>query len=261
MNKEKIAISLDKPLLDMIDFMTDGTNLRSRSQAIEKLLKKGIELEYVRAAVILIRDKEQKTLLEEINEKPLILLHLDLLQKAGIKKAYLISKETDETEEILEVAKESKVRLEFINEKETIGNAQALLKIKPLIKTHFVVMLGDTYNNFDLKKMVLSHLKKDKLATVGLMSHHQPDRYSSVELEGDRIVEFRNKKESKSFIIDAGIYIFKPLIFKYFDFTTRSFERDVLPILCEKDEMNGYFTYGEYKHLGEEPAPEADSFK
>ena len=252
MKKEKIAISVDKPLLDMIDSMIDGTNLRSRSQAIEKLLKKGIELEYVRSAIILIRDKEQETLIKEIHGKPLILHHLEMLQKAGIKKAILISKQTDFIEEIKDIAKESKVKLEFIDEKETIGNAQALLKAKPHVKTHFVVILGDTYNNFDLKKMILFHLKKDKLATVGLISHPEANRYSSVELEGDRIVEFRNKKESKSLVIDAGIYVFKPLIFKYFDFTSRSFERDVLPLLCEKDEMSGYFTYGEYEHLGDE---------
>ena len=252
MNKEKIAISVDKPLLEMIDAMIDGTNIRSRSQAIETLLKKGIEQEYVRAAVILIRDTEQQTLLKKINEKTLIASHLELLHKAGIKKAYLITKNTEKLKEIQEATKQERIKLEIIDEKETIGSAQALLKAKPFLKTNFIVMLGDTYNNFDLKKMILYHLKKDKIATVGLISHQKPILYSSVELEGDTIVSFRNKKESHSYVIDAGVYIFKPLIFKYFNFTTRSLERDVLPQLCDKGEMDGYFTFGEYKHLGEE---------
>lgn len=252
MNKEKIAISLDKPLLDMIDAMIDGTNLRSRSQAIEKLLKLGIEQEYAKSAVILIRDKDQHLLLKEINGKPLMMHHLELLYKAGIKKPYLITKQTELIDQILAVTKDAKLKLEWIDEKDTQGNAQALLKAKPFLKTHFVVMLGDTYNHFDLKKMIIFHLQKDKLATVGLITHPKPSLYSSVELEGDRIVAFRNKKDSKSYIIDAGIYIFKPLIFKYFDFTTRSFERDVLPQLCEKEEIDGYFTFGEYTHMGEQ---------
>lgn len=252
MNKEKIAISVDKPLLEMIDDMIDGTNMRSRSQAIETLLKKGIEQEYVKAAVILIKDTEQATLLKKVKEKSLMACHLEMLYKAGIKKVYLITKSTEKTEEIVAAVKDEKLKLEIIDEKETIGSAQALLKAKPFLKTNFVVMLGDTYNNFDLKKMILYHLKKDKIATVGLISHNKPILYSSVQLEGDNIVEFRNKKESNSYIIDAGIYIFKPLIFKYFDFTTRSLERDVLPVVCQKREMDGYFTYGEYIHLGEE---------
>lgn len=252
MNKEKIAISVDRPLLEMIDAMIDGTNIRSRSQAIETLLKKGIEQEYVKTAILLIKDTEQGILLKKVKERPLITCHLDMLYKAGIKKVYLITKPTEKTQEILEIVKDEKLKVEIIDEKETVGSAQALLKAKHLLKTNFVVMLGDTYNNFDLKKMILFHLKKDKIATVGLISHNKPILYSSVQLEGDNIVEFRNKKESNSYIIDAGVYIFKPLIFKYFDFTTRSLERDVLPVVCQKIEMDGYFTYGEYIHLGEE---------
>ena len=39
MKKPKIAISLDKPLLDLIDSKVDGSILRSRSQAMEFFLK------------------------------------------------------------------------------------------------------------------------------------------------------------------------------------------------------------------------------
>jgi len=42
LTKEKIAISLDKPLLTLLDALVDGITYRSRSQAIEHLLRKGL---------------------------------------------------------------------------------------------------------------------------------------------------------------------------------------------------------------------------
>jgi NDP-sugar pyrophosphorylase family protein len=59
-------------------------------------------------------------------------------------------------------------------------------------------------------------------------------------------VEFRNE-DSDSHIIDAGIYIFKPSIFKHL--TGKSFEKEVLPKLCKTNEVKGYFTHGKYLHL------------
>ncbi len=250
--KEKIAISLDRPLLTLIDALVDGTTLRSRSQAIESLVRKGISQEYVHDAVILVKKEHQQLLLTKVHGKTLIAAHLSLLERANVKQCYLITPASALTEKIQKtVPKNSKVHFTLIEEKEQKGNVHALQLVKENLSTHFVVLLGDTYNAFDLKKMILFHLNKNKIATVGLMSHNQPNLYSSVELEGDRIVAFRNKKKSNSFVIDAGIYVFNRMLFHYFDSTTAFFEKDVLPKLCALEQMNGYFTYGSYHHYGE----------
>lgn len=252
LKKEKIAISVDKPLLTVVDALVDGVTIRSRSQAIEALVRKGISHEYVQDAVILVKKEHQHLLLQKINGKELIAAHLALLENANIKQCYLITPKTETTTKIETIIpKKSKVIFTVIDEKEQKGNVHALHLLQEKLSTNFVVMLGDTFNSFDLKKMILFHLNKNKIATVGLMTHNQPNLYSSVELEGDRIVAFRNKKKSESFVIDAGIYVFNILLFHYFDTTTKLFEKDVLPKLCAVEQMNGYFTYGKYKHLGE----------
>jgi NDP-sugar pyrophosphorylase family protein len=250
--KEKIAISLDRPLLTMVDAMVDGTTYRSRSQAIESLVRKGLAQEYVRDAVILIKKDHQKLLLQDVQGKPLLLQHLLLLEKASVKRCYLVTQKSNYTDDLL-VAVEGKTKIQFqiVHEEKQQGNVAALALVKDQLSTHFVVLLGDTYNLFDLKKMILFHLSKNKIATVGLMTHKEPSLYSSVQLEGDRIVEFRNRKQSDSYVVDAGVYVFNLMLFEYFKNKVRFFEKDVLPKLCALDQINGYFTYGKYVHFGE----------
>ena len=43
MKKKKIAISVDEPLLDIVDSYIDNTTIRSRSQSIEALIKQAIK--------------------------------------------------------------------------------------------------------------------------------------------------------------------------------------------------------------------------
>ncbi len=249
--KEKIAISLDKPLLTLIDALVDGTTMRSRSQAIESLLRKGLAQEYVHDAVILIKKEHQPLLLQKIEGKSLLVRHLELLEKANIKQCYLVTPETALTKTFSSLLGKTKIHFTHIPETLTAGNVAALQLVQDKVSTNFVVLLGDTYNHFDLTKMILFHLNKNKIATVGLMSHNNPSLYSSVELEGDRIVAFRNKKKSDSFVVDAGVYVFNVLLFRSFDASSRFFEKDILPKLCTLNQMNGYFTYGKYKHFGE----------
>lgn len=249
--KEKIAISLDKPLLTLVDALVDGTTVRSRSQAIESLVRKGLAQEYIRDAVILIKKEHQQLLLQKIDGKPLLVRHLELLEKANIKQCYLITPETSVTQMFSSLLGKRKIHFTHIPEPVASGTVGALRLLQDKVSTNFVVLLGDTYNHFDLTKMILFHLNKNKIATVGLMSHNTPSLYSSVELEGDRIVAFRNKKKSASFIVDAGVYVFNVMLFQYFNSSARFFEKDVLPKLCALDQMNGYFTFGHYKHFGE----------
>jgi NDP-sugar pyrophosphorylase family protein len=250
--KEKIAISLDKPLVTMVDAMVDGTTYRSRSQAIEHLVRKGLAQEYVQDAVILIKKDHQRLLLEDVQGKPLLLQHLLLLEKASVQRCFLVTEKSNYTDDfIAAVQGKTNIAFEIVYEEKQKGNVAALELLRHKLSTNFVVILGDTYNNFDLKKMILFHLSKNKIATVGLMTHKEPSLYSSVQLEGDRIVEFRNRKKSDSYVIDAGIYVFNLMLFEYFTTKARFFEKDVLPQLCSLDHINGYFTYGKYVHFGE----------
>jgi len=248
MKKPKIAISLDKPLLDLIDSKVDGSILRSRSQAMEYFLRKGLQGQSIDTAVILLKGEHQSIALKSIKGRSLIKNQLDFFYQNNINKVLIVTQHTKNVNLFLNEVNDSRLNIEVI-EKNAKGNADALESIKDKIKTNFVVMSGDTYNHFDLIKMMKKHFDMDKLATMGLMTRSEIKGYGTAILDGDFIADFQEKpRQSSTNIVNAGVYIFKKEIFELFE-NVSSLEKDLFPKLARMKQLIGFFTYGEYMHL------------
>lgn len=249
MNKPKIAISLDKALLDLIDSKVDGSIIRSRSQAIEYFLRKGLKESSIGIAVLLIRGEHQANSLKLFKGKSLLKNQIEFFQANGIKTVYIVTQHTAHINTLLLETENSTITVKIV-EKEVKGNAEALVALKDQLKQPFIVMSGDTYNNFDMLRMVKKHLELDKLATMGLMSTEKPSKYGNAILDGDLIIDFQEKPKSvSSNVVNAGIYIFKPEVFELFE-NVHSLERDLFPKLARIKQLVGFFTHGEYVHFG-----------
>jgi len=250
MKKQKIAISLDKRLLDLVDSKVDGSVIRSRSQAIELFLHRGIEEKSVENAVILLHKDHQKTSLKKIDGLSLIKKQIEFFSKNGVKNVYILTPHTQDTNMLLNEIMDSGINAEII-EDEGKGNAKALLSVKDKLGNNFVVMSGDTFNDFHLLDMIKKHLKTDRLVTMGLMTRDSPSKYGAAILDGDLIINFEEKsKTTKSHVVNAGIYIFKKELFELFE-AAISLERNIFPKLAKIKQLNGFFTHGEYVHLGD----------
>lgn len=248
MRKSKIAISVDKALLELIDSKIDGSVMRSRSQAIEYFLKKGLQEQSVNTAVLLLKGEHQPFALKDIRGSSLIKQQISFFLKYGIKALYIVTQHTKNMNLLLNEVSGAKINVEII-ERQAKGNADALKAVKEKISNSFIVMSGDTYNNFDLLKMVKKHLESEKLATMGLMTREKAGSYGTAILDGDLIVDFQEKPRHYSTnIVNAGIYIFKPEIFGLFE-NAVSLERDLFPKLARINQLVGFFTYGEYIHI------------
>lgn len=245
MNKSKIAISIDQSLLDLVDSFVDNEKISSRSHAVEYLLKQALKQRPVTEAVILMLPERVKTLFNEFEGFSLIQHHLNLLNQAGIKEIYLITKVTKELEEFAK--KLTKVKINLINQDKPTGTGSSLKLLKDKLSNDFVVMNGDTINEFNLRSMISKHLDSGRLGTLGLISSDKAGQYGAVKLDGDLVVDFKEKSSSESFIINAGIYIFKPKIFDVL--SGKSLEKDLFPELAKKKELVGFFTYGQYYHF------------
>lgn len=249
MTKPKIAISIDNSLLKLIDSKIDKSVIRSRSQAVEYFLKKGLQQQSADAAVLLLKGGHQSVALKEIKGKSLIGQQIEFFSRYGIKTVYIVTQHTKNMNMLLNEISNSKINAEII-EKQAKGNAEALLSVKDKITNSFVVMSGDTYNNFDLLKMIKKHTESGKLATMGLMTREKTSSYGTAILDGDLIVDFQEKPRHYSTnIVNAGIYIFKPEVFELFD-NVHSLEKDLFPKLARMKQLAGFFTYGEYVHFG-----------
>jgi len=250
MTKTKIAISIDKDLLEMVDSRTDKNFLRSRSQAIDFFLRRGLQEVSIDTAVIMLKGSQFHLLLKMFKGKLLIHHQLDFFYKNGIKNVYITTQSNESVEKIKSEVEKLKINVEIIVNKAE-GNAQALYFLKEKINGSFVVMSGDTLNLFELKNMVRKHLSSDKLGTIGLMSVNDPKNYGNVILDGDLVTDFFEKpEENMSNIANAGFYIFKREIFELLDNKTKSLENSILPKLAKIKQLVGYFTMGEYWHFG-----------
>tara|TARA_B100000315_G_scaffold78234_2_gene71577 strand:- start:82 stop:831 length:750 start_codon:yes stop_codon:yes gene_type:complete len=248
MSKPKVAISLDKNLLNLIDSKVDGSVIRSRSQAMEFFLKKGLQEQSINTAVLLIKGEHQRNLLKKLKGKTLIKNQLEFFAQYGINNLYIITQHTKNINLLLNEISESNINVEII-ETNARGNAEALQVVKDKVKNSFIVMSGDTYNNFNLLKMIKKHLDLDKMSTMGLMTREKTSGYGTAILDGDFVVDFQEKpKQGSTNIVNAGIYIFKPEVFELFE-NVNSLEKDLFPKLSRLKQLIGFFTYGEYEHL------------
>ena len=249
MAKSKIAVSIDTPLLELLDSKVDGSVVRSRSQAMEFFLRKGLQEQSISDVVLLIKGEQQHLLLEKISTKSLIKMQIDFFAKIGVRNIYIVTQHTKNMNDLLEEISDSRINVEIV-ESNSKGNADALKSVRDKVKGNFIVMSGDTFNNFDLLKMVKKHSALDKMATMGLMTRENTKSYGTAILDGDLIIDFVEKpKHNSTNIVNAGIYIFKPEIFELFQHSN-SLEKDLFPKLAKLKQLAGFFTYGEYLHVG-----------
>lgn len=248
MRKSKIAISIENSLLKLVDLKVDGSVIRSRSQAIEYFLKKGLQEQSVHTAILLLKAEHQIFGLREFEGTSLIMQQINFFLQYGIRTVFVVTQHSKNMNLLISEVSKAGINVEII-EKQAKGNAEAMAAVKGKLQNSFVVMSGDTYNNFDLLKMIKRHLESDKLATMGLMTREKTSSYGTAILDGDLIVDFQEKpKHYSTNIVNAGIYIFKPEVFEMFE-NVYSLEKDLFPKLARLKQLVGFFTYGEYVHV------------
>src|SRR3989338_10988102 len=92
--KPKVAISLDQNLLNLMDSKVDGSVIRSRSQAVEFFLRKGLQGQSINTAVLLIKGEHQHNMLKNLKGKSLIKNQIEFFSKYGINNLFIITQHT-----------------------------------------------------------------------------------------------------------------------------------------------------------------------
>jgi len=256
MPKEKVAIAIDESLLRMVDAKVDARAFPSRSQAIEFLLRSAMQEELLKSAVLLLKGDHQAYSLKKIKGKILLSSQVSFLRTNGIKDIHIVTQKSklysgflDEVDKIMY---KNGIHM-LVHEQKSSGTANALALVKNYVSGNFIAMSADLHMRLNLMALVKKHLDAGKTATMGLMMRSEPAQFGNAVLDGDLIVDFQEKpkqSESKSYAVNAGIYIFSQGIFDFLR-SASSLERDVFPRLAKKGELVGHFTRGEYRHMEE----------
>ncbi|PKP60827.1 MAG: glucose-1-phosphate thymidylyltransferase [Candidatus Altiarchaeales archaeon HGW-Altiarchaeales-1] len=180
--------------------------------------------------------------------KPILERNLEVLSKF-FKKIYVVVGYKKEVVMQHFGNKFNNAELEYIEQKEQLGTANAILTLKEKIKNKFIVMNGDIVVSENVIKNFINFADEgNKKNAMCLTKVENPSDYGVVEIENEshRISLIEEKpKNPKSNLINAGIYLFDEEIFHLTENLGKS-ERaeyeitDAIKILIKNKEIYGY---------------------
>ena len=102
---------------------------------------------------------------------------------------------------------------------------------------NFLAMNGDELTNLKLEKFIDFHFAQKGVATIAVSSMRSP--FAVLELNGNDIVEFKEKPLLEDKLINAGIYVFNNAIFDWLPMIG-SIEKTAFPALAKKRLLKAY---------------------
>lgn len=135
-----------------------------------------------------------------INNIPILEWQINYLLKNRVHEAIICTGYKSEMiSDFLNKKQFRKIKVKISSEEKPLGTAGALKKISSTIKERkFVVINGDVITNIDLKELTK---KPNSLATIPLRT-----KFGILEINGDKIAKFKEKKQVPDVWMNAGVY-------------------------------------------------------
>jgi NDP-sugar pyrophosphorylase family protein len=261
--KERVTLTLDKKILESVDRMVNGIDIRNRSHAIELILSKHLGMRELKTAVILCGGEgtrlrpityETPKALVPVHGKPLVEHMFDLLKKYGVNDIILSVGYLKE-KIIAEKANWSRLGLDisFVEESKPLGTGGPLRLAKERLTKAFIASNGDELKNINIIDMYEAHKRNRALATIALTTVDDPSQYGVARLEGERIIEFvekPKKNEAPSNLISAGFYIMEPEVVRMIPAGACSLEKEIFPKLAGMGRLYGFPFSGQWFDTG-----------
>jgi D-glycero-D-manno-heptose 1,7-bisphosphate phosphatase len=145
-----------------------------------------------------------------------------------------------------------KARVQVLTEPSVLGTGGALLTARNMIASPFLLLNGDSFFDINLRSLAVEAQAKHYEALIALHEVAGISRYGVVDLEGGRIVRFREKTSGLSDrgLINAGIYVLTPAILDHIRSLPCSIELDVFPSLAREGRLWGSVCDGYFVDIG-----------
>lgn len=175
---------------------------------------------------------------------------LDILKKYQIKDViFSVAYKKEMIKNYFGNGEKFGVNISYVEEPEPLGTAGPLIimnKQKKQLKERFFVINGDNLFDINLSEMLQFHINCKATVTIALSRVDDQRSYGKVEMENNRIVEFKEKpKEKTAGYVNSGYYIFEPEVFELVKNKERAMiETDIFPILAKKRVLYGFKSNG-----------------
>jgi D-glycero-D-manno-heptose 1,7-bisphosphate phosphatase len=135
-------------------------------------------------------------------------------------------------------------------EPESRGTGGAVAYARDVIAPRFLLLNGDSF--FDINIRALAAKAADIEGLIALCRVSDASRYGTVELEGNRIVRFREKASDVicPALINAGVYVLAASIIDRIHTLPCSIEGDVFPALAQEGRLAGDIQQGYFLDIG-----------
>ena len=99
----------------------------------------------------------------------------------------------------------------------------------------FMLTYGDGVSDIQIDELVKFHKKHGKIATISAV--HPAGRFGMMDVSGDVVKSFREKKQSDVGWINGGFMVLDPRVFDYLDGDETVFEKEPLEKLSQDGEL------------------------
>ena len=130
-------------------------------------------------------------------------------------------------------------KVSLIDTGQNSETAGRLLRVRNYIdEENFCFTYGDGLSNINIKNLIDEHKISKKLVT--LTAVQPPGRYGSLGFDKSDIINFVEKPSGDNAWINGGFFICNHKVFDLIDDDYSGWEKDTLPLLAQKGELNGY---------------------
>jgi len=102
----------------------------------------------------------------------------------------------------------------------------------------FMLTYCDAVSTVDINSLLKFHRLHGRLATVTAV--RPPPRFGNLVLDGDKVVEFKEKAQSFEGWINGAFFVLEPEIFDYIDGDNTVFEKEPLERLVKENQLVAY---------------------
>lgn len=181
--------------------------------------------------------------------RPILEHQIELLRRSEIRELVVcIGHLGEKIKEYFGDGKNFGVKITYSEERKVLETGGAIKRAALFLKNEpFILIHGDILVEIDLHELINFHRDQKVTATMSLTPLAHPESWGTVNLRGNRILEFFvNKKRGGTSLVNAGIYVLEPEIFNFFPKNTTFKLEAVLAKLAGKDALAGFVFEGKW---------------
>jgi len=260
MARKRITITLKNELLKQLDDLVDGRLIRNRSHAIEEVLSGALAKKPIKALILaggkgvafssLVSETPKALLL--LDGKPLLEHTLLKLKSASITEVVIsVGQHGQKIKDYFRNGSRWDMKISYLDQQPgKKGTAHPVKQAQAEFLNTFLLLYGDVLADIDYNDLLDYHRSQTGLvSTMALTSVERVSMWGVARLVGSRIIQFEEKPKNpktRSHLVNAGVYVAEPALFKFIQPEDSMLESGAMPRLAEEGKLGGYSFDGKW---------------